>query len=74
MYFIFVYALFGANLKTDSIAFELPDAEKRYLEDICQYCGGMFIHGIHISCPHCGGTLPPAEGLVYIEDPSQLQN
>ncbi len=72
MFYIPVWAL-GKNRVTDKLAFELPDPEKHFLEDKCEYCGGMFIHGIHITCPHCGGALPPAEGLVYVPDKNMLK-
>ena len=72
MMYLPIYGI-SSSYKIDCKAFELPDAEKMYKEDTCTYCGGMFIHGIHISCPHCGGPLPPAEGLVYIANASQLK-
>ena len=72
IFYLLIWSIFGMNIKTDRIAFELPEADKKYLEDICAYCGGMFIHGIHISCPHCGATLPPANGPVFVQDPSRL--
>ena len=65
--------LMAHQTKMDMIAFELPEAQKKYKEDTCMYCGGMFIHGIHISCPHCGGALPPADGPVFVEDTGKLK-
>ncbi|MCR4903988.1 MAG: TPM domain-containing protein [Butyrivibrio sp.] len=29
------------------------------LEDTCEYCGGVYIHGKHIECPHCGAPIKP---------------
>ncbi len=26
-------------------------------EDTCEYCGGVYIHGLHVSCPHCGAPV-----------------
>ncbi len=26
-------------------------------EDVCEYCNGVYIHGIHIACPHCGAPI-----------------
>ena len=26
-------------------------------EDNCEYCGGLFIRGKHLSCPHCGAAI-----------------
>ena len=28
-------------------------------EDTCEYCQGMFLHGVHLSCPHCGAPVRP---------------
>lgn len=30
-------------------------------EDVCEYCGGVYVHGLHISCPHCGAPIKVAE-------------
>ena len=27
-------------------------------EDNCKYCGGLYVHGLHMSCPHCGAVIP----------------
>ena len=61
------------TLEQEETAFKLPDPEKHFLEDKCKYCGGMFIHGIHTTCPHCGGALPPATGLVYVPDKDAMK-
>lgn len=29
------------------------------LEDTCAYCGGVYIHGVHLECPHCGAAIVP---------------
>lgn len=26
-------------------------------EDNCEYCGGLFIRGKHLTCPHCGAVI-----------------
>ena len=26
-------------------------------EDVCEYCGGIYVHGVHTSCPHCGAPV-----------------
>ncbi len=70
--YLIIYMTTGLGIDDEAASFELPQPEKRFLEDRCQYCGGMFVHGIHISCPHCGGALPPAEGLVYVPDPGGI--
>lgn len=28
------------------------------LESICEYCGGLYIHGKDIKCPHCYAPIP----------------
>ena len=30
-------------------------------EDKCEYCGGIYVHGLHESCPHCGAPIKKAE-------------
>ena len=72
IFYLGIWSVFGMNIKTDKIAFELPEADKKYQEDTCEYCGGMFIHGIHISCPHCGAALPTADGPIFVQDPGKL--
>ena len=32
----------------------------------CNFCGGMYIVGMHTNCPHCGASIPPQN---YIQDP-----
>lgn len=27
------------------------------IEATCEYCGGVYIHGMHLTCPHCGATI-----------------
>lgn len=68
LFFGMLYLTMGRYIKIDSKAIMLPEGEKKYLEDTCEYCGGLFIHGIHISCPHCGGALPPANGPIFVSD------
>jgi len=52
--------------KKDSKAIEMPDPTATYQEDKCLYCGGLFVHGIHTSCPHCGGAIPPSDQQVSV--------
>lgn len=72
-FFIFAWLICGRPIKRyeSSIKLEYPNL---YKEDTCTYCGGMYIHGIHISCPHCGGALQPLDEKVYIADPNQLRS
>lgn len=32
----------------------------------CNFCGGMYVVGMHTGCPHCGAAIPPTN---YIQDP-----
>ena len=32
----------------------------------CNFCGGMYVVGMHSGCPHCGASIPPQN---YIQDP-----
>ena len=34
-----------------------PSATDALMEDTCEYCNGVYIHGIHTSCPHCGAAI-----------------
>jgi hypothetical protein len=35
-------------------------------QESCNFCGGVYIIGIHTECPHCGGAIPPHH---YVKDP-----
>ncbi len=26
-------------------------------EDVCEYCGGIYVHGLHLKCPHCNAPI-----------------
>ena len=34
-------------------------------QESCSFCGGVFIVGMHTSCPHCGAVIPPHN---YVQD------
>lgn len=34
----------------------------KVLEDKCGYCGGVYVHGLHESCPHCGAPITVMQG------------
>ncbi len=36
--------------------------QEKPAEDTCRYCGGVYVHGAHETCPHCGA---PAEVDFY---------
>lgn len=31
----------------------------QYVEDTCAYCDGLYVHGMHTECPHCGAPIKP---------------
>ncbi len=39
-------------------ATEIPQTAK---EDTCEYCGGVYVIGTCIKCPHCGAPIKPHE-------------
>ena len=47
--------------KKQSHSYVCKTAEEDPLEDTCEYCGGVYVHGIHISCPHCGAPIVPLQ-------------
>ena len=57
-----VFQLFKAltkNYKNDPrlSSFRCTTNKEAPLEDQCEYCGGVYVHGIHYSCPHCGAAI-----------------
>lgn len=42
-------------------AIRCKTAKEKPLEDKCEYCGGIYVHGLHESCPHCGAPIKAAE-------------
>ncbi len=38
------------------------DANKQYGEAGCSHCGGVYVRGIHSSCPYCGSPIPVEQG------------
>lgn len=40
-----------------SKALRCPTDEEKPQEDSCEYCEGIYVHGIHESCPHCGAPI-----------------
>ncbi len=71
---IFFYGtIFGAK-KNEEKARNSVKLEKdvQYVEDTCKWCGGLYIHGIHLSCPHCGGTIDPLGEPINVASPESL--
>ncbi len=33
-------------------------------EQTCRFCGGIYVVGCHLECPHCGGALEPHDYTV----------
>ena len=52
----FIVMIYGATtVKYDgSIRCKTDDT---VIEDTCEYCGGVYVHGLHNSCPHCGAPI-----------------
>ena len=59
---IMVYRIIAAvRSKNRSKAVRCESDQGQVLEDKCDYCGGIYVHGLHESCPHCGAPIPKAE-------------
>lgn len=57
-----ISAIRAARLASDKVgAVRCPTDKGKVLEDTCEYCGGVYVHGIHLRCPHCGAAVKPAE-------------
>ena len=38
-------------------AFKDADPKSQVIEDVCEYCGGIYVVGTVINCPHCAAPL-----------------
>lgn len=47
-----------ANRRKNSVICASLEAPQ---EDTCEYCRGIYVHGLHLSCPHCGAPIKPQE-------------
>ena len=71
--FITMSAVAGLTIAT-SKPHKVPDDYKKAVpcelkavyQASCNFCGGMYIVGMHTGCPHCGAAIPPQS---YIQDP-----
>ena len=71
---LFLYSqTFGAkkNLEKARNSVKL-EKDVQYVEDTCKWCGGLYIHGIHLSCPHCGGTIDPLGEPINVASQDSL--
>lgn len=68
IFYLVFWIFFGSPIKIDEKSIELADPQYTYLEDSCEYCDGLYIHGIHTSCPHCGAVLKPMDRPVIVKD------
>ena len=50
----------SATAKQQSKAVKMDDATAQVQEDVCEYCKGIYVHGLHTSCPHCGAPIQKA--------------
>ena len=71
---LFLYAVTIGAKKNEEKARNSVKLEKdvQYVEDTCKWCGGLYIHGIHLSCPHCGGTIDPLGEPINVASPESL--
>lgn len=53
-----------APLKAKAV--QCADATSPLLEDTCDYCNGIYIHGIHTSCPHCGAPIRKMQAAMDV--------
>ncbi|MCR5100195.1 MAG: hypothetical protein K6B41_02425, partial [Butyrivibrio sp.] len=61
------------NRKKDKAAIEKAQSkgikvEESDFEDTCEYCGGIYIHGKHDSCPHCGAPIKQRKTMLNGEE------
>ena len=61
--------VFAVAYKPAKVSEEFKNAQPCELtavyEEPCNFCGGIFIVGMHTTCPHCGAALPAHH---YIKD------
>ena len=56
-----ISSLRQARMARDKVgAVRCPTDQGKVQEDTCEYCGGVYVHGIHIRCPHCGAPIQAA--------------
>ena len=75
--FIIIHAAFmfygilvapAKSRKIDESSIEIKDAAGSTLEDTCVYCRGVYVHGLHFSCPHCGAPIQASNAPVQAAD------
>ena len=54
IYFFDIHPFKKAKLKK---AFKVSNDSKLPKEQTCKFCGGIYVVGCHLECPHCGGAL-----------------
>ena len=60
--FNLVSAIRAARQASDKVgAVQCPTDKGKVQEDTCEYCGGVYVHGVHLQCPHCGAAVKAAE-------------
>lgn len=46
-------------------SFKVPVNDyKNIKEETCEFCGGIYVIGCHLDCPHCGGAIKPHDYTV----------
>ena len=51
------------SLRDKAGSVRCPTDQGNVLEDTCEYCSGVYVHGIHTRCPHCGAPIKAAESI-----------
>lgn len=41
-------------------------------QEPCEYCGGIYVVGMHLNCPHCGAPVKPHD--FYIDENGNITN
>lgn len=71
---VFLWAFFIQSPKQEKKSIDMAKNSvelkvgEQYVEDTCRYCGGVYVHGIHLTCPHCGGSIAPLGQPISVKD------
>ena len=74
MFLAFVWGFFIAGRKQEKKNIDMAknsvelNVGQEYVEDTCKYCGGVYVHGIHLTCPHCGASITPLGKPISVAD------
>lgn len=74
MYFMVFFSREGENKELKSLYQTAKECTELVEEDTCDYCGGIYVIGTCISCPHCGAGLKPHTYKKNVNGSSQFQS